>query len=129
MANHLPKQPPNLVKCKDYKSFSDTVKHYLEVKGMSRSDFKKASALPKTTVSRIWRNTNDKGSSYMPDLHCVMAISIGLKLTREEAEELLFSAFPEMAVWGRFLDKRLSIDQVNEILYDNGLPLLGNGEE
>lgn len=110
-------------------SFSDTVMRYLKIKGMTQSDLVKTSRLPKTTVSRICRNTNDKGSSYMPDLHTAMSVSLGLSLSPDEAEKLFFSAFPEMSFMRRFLDERLAVQQANEILYDNGLPLLGNIKE
>ena len=65
----------------------------------------------------------------MPTLAVIMAISVGLELTRAQASALLFAAFPEMALWGGFLDQRLDIDQANEILYTNGLPILGSVNE
>ena len=62
----------------------------------------------------------------MATLHVVMAVSIGLGLDREEAAEMLCSAFPEFDLWGNFLDMELDIFEVNNILYELGLPLLGN---
>ena len=96
---------------------------------MTQSDLAQKSLLTKTTVSRICRNSNDKGSSYMPDFHTVMSVCIGLSLTPDEAEELLFSAFPEMSFMKRFLNEKLTIQQANDILYDNGLSMLGNIKE
>ena len=101
----------------------------MNVKGITQAELTRKSGLSKTTVSRICRNSNDKGSSYLPTLPIIMSISVGLQLTRAQASALLFSAFPEMALWGGFLDERMDIDQANEILHDAGLPLLGGANE
>lgn len=108
------------------KGFSEFVKEIMIVKGIRQSGLIASSLLSKTTISRLCRNSNDKGSSYVPTLPIIMAISVGLRLSREEATKLLFCAFPEMELWGCFLDKQLTIHQINEILYDNGFTLLGN---
>ena len=123
----LSNQPQN--QNKNYKDFSTIVNEYLKVKRITQSDLIKLTLLSKTTISRVCRNSNDKGATYIPTFSVVMAISIGLKLTRAETEQLFFAAFPEMELLGYFLDKKMDIDQANEILYDNGLPLLGNIEE
>jgi len=111
------------------KSFSAWVIDKMGDLQMSQADLVKSSLLSKTTVSRIIRNSNDKGLSYQPTLKVVMAISLGLGLDRSEANDLLFSAFPEVEVWGELLDERLNITRANIILYELGLPLLGITEE
>ena len=128
MINNLSNQS-QITNEKNYKDFSTIVNEHLKIKGMKQTDLMKSSYLSKTTISRICRNSNDKGAAYLPTLSVVMAISIGLNLTRAEADKLFYAAFPEMEFWGEFLDKRMDIDQANEILYDNGLSLLGNIEE
>jgi len=55
-----------------------------------------------------------------------MAISLVLKLTREETSELFFAAFPEVEYWGAFLDSHVDIFDANSILYDAGLSTLGS---
>ena len=111
------------------KRFSAFVNETMTAKEMRQSDLIASSLLSRTTISRICRDSNDKGSSYVPTLPVVMAVSIGLRLNREEATELLFCAFPEMELWGGFLDKRLDIYEANEILDNEGLTLLGNSVE
>lgn len=110
-------------------SLSDWVNKKMSETGINQTALIRSSQLPKTTISRICRNSNDKGSSYQATLPVVWALSIGLKLTRAEATEMLFSAFPEMELWGKFLDERLSIYDVNYILDETGLTLWGNPEE
>ena len=108
------------------KSFSDIVKEFMDIKGITQSDLVKESCLSKTTISRILRDSNDKGKGYLPTVQIVMAIFFGLKLKPDEAEKLFYYAFPSMSFMGEFLRKGLSIIEANEILYDNGLPVLGN---
>lgn len=112
-----------------WKCFSECVKGEMSAKNMTQAELERKSLLSATTISRICRNSNDKKSTYKPTLPVVCAVSIGLGLNREKATDLLFSAFPEIELWGDFLDKRLDIDDVNAILYENGLTLWGNPEE
>ena len=96
---------------------------------MTQADLMRVASLSKTTASRIYRNSNDKGSTYEPTLRVVMAVSIGLQLTREEALDLFFCAFPQVESWGEFLDQRVGIAQADVVLFEQGLPLLGNYKE
>ena len=128
MVNSLPKQPES-INHNQFTTFSEGVKYYLKVKNMTQAELSRASLLSKTIISRICRDSNDKGSYYTPALDCFMAVSIGLKLTPAEAKELFIATFPELALFDGFLDQRLTIDQVNERLYDKGLRILGSAEE
>ena len=110
-------------------NFSEWVNAKMKALGITPAELARLSLLSKTTTSRICRNSNDKGSTYQATLPVVEAISVGLALTRGEAQDLLYSAFPEMGMWGDFLDNQLDIDDVNIILYDSGLTLWGNPEE
>jgi hypothetical protein len=122
----LPNQPQTERK---YESFSKAVIRLLKENGKELTDLRKLSLLSKPTVSRIRRDTNDKGSNYQPTQAVVMAVCVGLKLNRAQAAELMFTAFPEMALWGEILDRRLDIMDANEMLDDVGLPTLGNAKE
>lgn len=110
------------------KTFSKCVNDTMSEKGITQANLERLSLLSRTTVSRICRNCNDKGSTYQPLLPVVCAVSIGLALNRIEAKNLLFSAFPELELLGEFLDRQLKIDEVNDILYDKGLTLWGTAE-
>lgn len=126
MASYLPNQPLNI----NLGTFSDAVKWLMKEKRMTQADLVARSCLSKTTISRICRNSNDKGGIYTPTEPVIMAVSIAFQLTSMESRtQLLYAAFPERAYWDKFLDNHFNINQVNEILYDNGLPLLGNMEE
>ena len=126
MAGYLPNQPLHI----NLESFSDAVTRLMNKKGMTQAELAKRSGLSKLTVSRICRNSNDKGGFYTATETVIMALSIGFQLSSEESKkELLHAAFPERAFWNDFLDNHFDIHKTNEILYDNGLPLLGKSEE
>lgn len=127
MASSLPSSPPCDSTVRP--SFSDTVNRYLNLKNMTQADLMRVASLSKTTASRICRNSNDKGSTYEPTLRVVMAVSIGLQLTREETKDLFLCAFPQVEFWGEFLDQRVGIPQADMVLFEQGLPLLGNCKE
>ena len=111
---------------KTRKSFSENVRTRMEKTRVTQKKLVEKSLLSKTTISRICRNSNDKGNTYQATLPVVMAVCVGLRLNREEAKELFFSAFPEFDAWTTILERKWDIDQANELLYENGLPLLGN---
>lgn len=55
-----------------------------------------------------------------------MAISLALKLSRTEWEELMLAAFPERVIWLDALARHDSVMNANIRLHEQGLPLLGN---
>jgi len=75
------------------------------------------------------RNSNDKGSTYLPSEKVIVTIGVGLGLTKAEKDELIFAAFPEKKIYEIIFNERLTLDQANELLYESGLPLLGNIKE
>lgn len=107
-------------------SLSSFVNDAMRKKHMTQADLIEASLLSRTTINRICRNSNDKESTYQASLPVVQALSIGLKLTRAETLEMLYTAFPEMELWGAFLDQHICIDEVNLRLDEAGLPLWGS---
>jgi hypothetical protein len=96
---------------------------------ISQGKLAKLSCLSEAKVSRMRRNSNDRGGTYKMTVFDVMAISIGLSLNKEEAKDFFFSAFPELELLDYFLEKKLSVEKANDILYDLGFDLLGNTNE
>ena len=110
-------------------NFSDCIKYYMKNKKLNQKELITRSRLSRTTISRIVRNSNDKGDTYTPTLYVVAAISFGLKLTCAELKELYYYAYPEMKIWEQCLAEGKDIYDTNAILYEKGLHLLGNIEE
>lgn len=124
MAMQQPRQGPG-----QNETFSSIVKGLLQERGWSAAFLAKESRLSKTTVSRILRDSNDKGSTYQPIENIVMAVCYAFKLDETEGDKLSLAAFPEKAIWREGLKQHLSIHEVNCRLYELGLPLLGNAND
>lgn len=101
----------------------------MDAKGYTQADLVRRSHLSKTTISRILRDDNDKGRTYQPKESVVVTLSLALELGIEEASTLYFTAFPERIFWPIFIDKKFSVSEANEVLYEYGLPLLDNAKE
>ena len=127
----MPLQKPQLIKkVKEDSCFSAVVNRYMEAKEITQAMLVERSQLSKTTISRVCRNCNDKGSTYSPaNILVVLQISVGLGLSPKEFHELRLIAFPEEELMELILDQRLNIYEADEILVSNGCSSLLNIEE
>jgi len=107
-------------------TFSELVNQLLTEKGWRASFLARESGLSKTTISRMLRDDNDKKSTYQPTEKIVIAVALAFKLDRAGYERLLNAAFPERAYWLTALDTHMSVNDLNQQLYEVGLPLLEN---
>lgn len=112
-------------------NFPDAVERHLKRKHMKHGDLARKGHLSRTTISRLFRNDNDKGNgkAYRPAPEVVMCICIALNLDENETEELFLIAFPEWKYWKEITRRKLSIYDANELLDENELPTLGNSIE
>ena len=111
----------------EVKDFSTLVKYHLKTKKITQVQLSEDIGLSRSTMNRICRNSNDKGSFFKPELDVVYAISFGLKLTSIEAEELFNAAFlVRHNAIKESLDKKMSLADANIILYNKELPIIGN---
>lgn len=101
----------------------------MQEKGWNAAFLAKESNLSKTTVSRILRDSNDKGRTYQPTANIVTAVCLAFKLDTAGRDKLLLAAFPQMAIWREGFQEHLSVHEVNCRLYEQGLPLLGNAND
>ena len=121
---------PNKNNDKRFYNLSDCVNYHMKIKNTKQSDLVNLSGLTKTTISRICRNSNDKGSAYSTkNISIIMALSIALQLTVAERNEMYIAAFPETEYWDKFLNEELNLIECNNILDDNGLAPMGNIKE
>lgn len=117
-----PKQSPD----NEHETFSELVKKLLEEHNLKAVELAAKSNLSKTTISRILRDSNDKGKAYRPTESIVTAIAIALKVGRGGWERLMDAAFPERLICFEVLDCGGSVYDANARLDEAGLPLLGN---
>jgi len=106
---------------KRFYTLSDCVKYHMKEKGLKQSDIVNSSGLTKATVSRICRNSNDKGEEYTTkDLALLIPLAIALGLTPEEKEELFVAAVPELEFLDMFLEKKYTLKKCNDSMHDYG---------
>ena len=106
-------------------TFSSLVRGLLQERGWNAAFLAKESNLSKTTVSRILRDSNDRESTYQPTMNIVTAVSLAFKLDIAGWEKMKLAAFPQTAIWREGFQEHLSVHDVNDRLYEQGLPLLG----
>lgn len=62
--------------------------------------------------------------NYRPERNTIIAIILALGLTEGEGKELFYTAYPEEALWKEAVKNGLTLQETDELLYNNGLPLL-----
>ena len=112
---------------KQKSSFSDVLFSFLKNKKLSLNNVLKQSDLDRRYVSKF------KSKTYRPSKNTVKALSIGLKLNKEEALSFLKTAgyylsdsLTEDLIFMFCLENEIyNISDVNQLLYDFGLGILG----
>ena len=101
------------------------INRHLADRGWSPAYLAKVSGQSKATISRITNYNMDKlGPYYRPHFRTIFAVSLALELTMDEGRELIYTAYPELTFSKEAAEKNLTVQQTDELLYDNGLPLL-----
>ena len=73
MIDNTSKQLDNNIE--NYTNFSEGVKYYLKTKNMTQAELIRESELPRATINRICRNSNDNGRKCPMTIPKFMAIS------------------------------------------------------
>lgn len=121
MAKQQPKQSL------DYKNaLGILLNRHLAGRGWSPAQLARASGVPKPTVWRMVQ-IGERERPYHPQIKTIIAIALALRLSEEEFDELFDAAYPGWLICRESIRKGRSVDDANEILFDNGLPLLING--
>lgn len=111
------------------KSFSETLLHYIDKKGITDVEAYKRSNVDKKTFSKIRCN-----NGYRPGKITAVSFAIGLRLSMQETEHLLSTAgmclsrsnkFDVIIEYFILTGNYESIFDVNEVLYRFDQPLLG----
>lgn len=93
--------------------------------GWNPARLAKESEQSKATISRITNyDTRKMDPNYRPERNTIIAIILALRLTEGEGEELFYTAYPEEALWKEAVKNGLTLQETDELLYNNGLPLL-----
>ena len=55
----------------------------------------------------------------------IITLAIAFNLNKEETQELINVAFPAFKFYKTIIEEKMSLADANELLYDQGLDLLG----
>ena len=55
----------------------------------------------------------------------IITLAIAFKLNKEQTQELIYIAFPEIQFYKIIIEGKMSLTDANELLYEQGLDLLG----
>lgn len=115
---------------KDYmvdKSLSELLEQLLEQSGISKS-----TAIKNAEMSEVYGYHIFSGKR-LPERGKVLALAIGMELNLEQVQQLLKTAgystlyvkrpFDSIVIYG--ICKKMTVAQINELLYDYGLETLG----
>lgn len=109
------------------KNLSDYLTKLIEKKGIKKSEAVKTSELNEIYAYQIFSGVR------IPERKKLLSITLGMKLTLEETQELLkVAGYAPLYVKNEFdcaviygICKNLSIIEINSILYENNLETLG----
>ena len=109
------------------KKLSDYLIELIEKKGIKKTEAVKASELNEIYAYQIFSGVR------IPERKKLLSITLGMKLTLEETQELLkVAGYAPLYVKNEFdcaiiygICKKLSIIEINSILYENNLETLG----
>ena len=79
----------------------------------------------RTRLNRLIRNSNDKGGDFPVTMKDIITLAIAFKLNKEQTQELIYIAFPEIQFYKIIIEGKMSLTDANELLDEQGLDLLG----
>ena len=82
------------------------------------------SRLSKTTITRMVTGIDHLGRPYCASLNQILALILAFKLNDDEIKELFLAAAPQISICLEARDNKLSVDKVDDRLYNEGLPIL-----
>lgn len=107
-------------------TFSSCVRRKAAERDMSQAALAEASNLSKATITRIFRDNNYEGTTYLPTLETVLALALALEAGTDGLAELLEAAFPGLPICLEMLEEKRSVMEANGKLEEIGAPLLGH---
>ena len=112
------------------KAFCDVLFDFIEESGMSDAEVYKTAGLTRQMMSKI--RAQDR-TGYIPSKSSICAFVLALQLSLEQAHTLLAAAGYTLSrsfemdrlIEDAIRQKHYNVDEINEKLYDLGLPILG----
>lgn len=122
MAWKQPKQSP------DYKAKTSAparlIKERMKKLGMTQKELAEAACMSEAKISRIMRNSNETGNSFVWTELDINKISVALQWGKQGRELLRYAIYPELACYDEALENREGIVRLNCRLYEQGFPIV-----
>lgn len=113
----LPEQSPDNIRL-----LGDIIYHNLVKNDWLYADLARKTGLSKATIHRLVTNSDNRGNTYHTTIEVVHALAIAFQLDDAEFVELFLAAFPQFPVLIEARRKKLSVEDANKMLIDQGYP-------
>lgn len=113
----VPEQSPDNIR-----QLSDIIYHHLDKNDWLYADLSRKTGLSKATVHRLVANSDNRGNAYHTTIEVVHALAIAFQLDDAEFVELFLAAFPQFPILMEARRKKLSVEDTNKVLIENGYP-------
>lgn len=113
----VPEQSPDNIR-----QLSDIIYHHLDKNDWLYADLARKTGLSKATVHRLVANSDNRGHAYHTTIEVVHALAIAFQLDDAEFVELFLAAFPQFPILMEARRKKLSVEDTNKVLIENGYP-------
>ncbi len=122
MAWKQPEQSP------DYKAKASAparlIKERMKKLGMTQKELAEAACMSEAKISRIMRNSNETGNSFVWTELDINKISVALQWGKQGRELLRYAIYPELACYDGALENREGMVRLNCRLYEQGFPIV-----
>ena len=122
MAWKQPEQSP------DYKAKTSAparlIKERMKKLGMTQKELAEAACMSEAKISRIMRNSNETGNSFVWTELDINKISVALQWGKQGRELLRYAIYPELAYYDEALENREGMVRLNCRLYEQGFPIV-----
>lgn len=113
----VPEQSPDNIR-----QLSDIIYHHLDKNDWLYADLARETGLSKATVHRLVANSDNRGNAYHTTIAVVHALAIAFQLDDAEFVELFLAAFPQFPILMEARRKKLSVEDTNKMLIEQGYP-------
>ena len=122
MAWKQPEQSP------DYKAKASAparlIKERMKKLGMTQKELAEAACMSEAKISRIMRNSDKTGNSFVWTELDINKISVALQWGKQGRELLRYAIYPELAYYDEALENREGMVRLNCRLYEQGFPIV-----
>ena len=92
--------------------------------GMTQKELAEAACISEAKISRIMRNSNETGNSFVWTELDINKISVALQWGKQGRELLRYAIYPELAYYDEALENREGMVRLNCRLYEQGFPIV-----